>query len=398
MERLFSSCTRLRDILASRCRGIHFEGLQELNLDVSTDEFLSAESGFTYTDLYAMVGNEYTVLWLTPHAAVVRASPDEGGVWREYWDRMDEPFHFCFTADGKRICVLARSSEDLLEIFDVVVRLLVASVVYAVFLQPRRSSRDTALINVASLAYLMEHCQSLEFLALEDLEIDENHCRVLGTYSRPDLEIEMVRCKLTSAATSALAEVLGRNHGPTKLNWCGIDYCVLAHGFHGNSRLKLFIPHLSGNFEVGSRQVLAIADALKENKGLVNLIFYDGLWMSDETWGAICDSLETHPTIKFLHLCETKMDVTTAPAVIKSRIQVLVNMLKVNMSIDTIGSNFQYSEHELFRGSVIPYLETNRLRLRVRAIQKTRPITFRAKLLGRALLSACTDPNNFWIL
>ncbi len=35
---------------------------------------------------------------------------------------------------------------------------------------------------------------------------------------------------------------------------------------------------------------------------------------------------------------------------------------------------------------------------RVIAIQKTRPIAYRAKVLGRALLSLRTDPNRFWML
>jgi hypothetical protein len=61
-----------------------------------------------------------------------------------------------------------------------------------------------------------------------------------------------------------------------------------------------------------------------------------------------------------------------------------------------------YSEplplHELLQRSVNPYLETNRLRPRVRAIQKARPIAYRAKVLGRALLAARTNANSFWIL
>jgi hypothetical protein len=81
-----------------------------------------------------------------------------------------------------------------------------------------------------------------------------------------------------------------------------------------------------------------------------------------------------------------------------SRIQALVNMLKVNMSIHTIKLGDQYYEHQLFKESVIPHLETNRLRLRVRAIQKARPIAYRAKVLGRALLAVRTDPNRFWML
>ena len=42
--------------------------------------------------------------------------------------------------------------------------------------------------------------------------------------------------------------------------------------------------------------------------------------------------------------------------------------------------------------------ETIRLRLRVRAIQNARPMVYRAKVLGRALLAAGTDANRFWML
>jgi hypothetical protein len=76
----------------------------------------------------------------------------------------------------------------------------------------------------------MEHCQSLEALTLEKLDMDEDHCRALGAYSRPDLKIELKHCRITGSGASALAEVLGRNQGPTKLTLCEIDNCVLANG------------------------------------------------------------------------------------------------------------------------------------------------------------------------
>jgi hypothetical protein len=37
-------------------------------------------------------------------------------------------------------------------------------------------------------------------------------------------------------------------------------------------------------------------------------------------------------------------------------------------------------------------------RIRIRSIEKARPIAYRAKVLGRALLSARTDPNRVWVL
>jgi hypothetical protein len=68
------------------------------------------------------------------------------------------------------------------------------------------------------------------------------------------------------------------------------------------------------------------------------------------------------------------------------------------MTIHTIKLNRNYYEHTLFKESVVPYLETNRLRPRLLAIQKTLPHAYRAKVLGRALLAVRTDPNSFWML
>jgi hypothetical protein len=118
--------------------------------------------------------------------------------------------------------------------------------------------------------------------------------------------------------------------------------------------------------------------------------------MSDETLGAVCDSLETHQTLEVLNLrCTGGLAVPALP-VINSRIQALVDTMKTNMSIQTL--NHHLSHHELFRKSVIPYLETNRFRPRLLAIQRTRPIPYRAKVLGRGLLTVRTDPNRFWML
>jgi hypothetical protein len=121
------------------------------------------------------------------------------------------------------------------------------------------------------------------------------------------------------ALKRALAEVLGRNQGPTKLDCCDIDSFVLADRLRGNSslktvnlrvlgqtlwqrslgamrarpglivviwtmffsrmgcaetvawRLKSLRPRISYDDENSNRAVIAIASALKENKGLVDL-------------------------------------------------------------------------------------------------------------------------------
>jgi hypothetical protein len=239
----------------------------------------------------------------------------------------------------------------------------------------------------------MEQCQSLEALTLERITLDENHCRVLGALSRPGLEIEMKFCRITSAAATVLAQVLTRNQGPTKLTCCKIDNFVLTNALRGNSSLKCLEPRFPRS-EGDNRQALAITSALRENKGLVKLdLSYCSL--SDEPWDAVCDSLKTHPTLKVLRLWHIFGE---APAAITSRIQALVDMLRGNTLIHTIDFHFSHHGNELCRGSVAPYPKTNRFWPRLLAIQKIRPIAYRAKVLGRALLVVRTDPNRLSML
>jgi hypothetical protein len=395
MERLFSRCTRYQQIFESRVVHNNPELLWwELNLDVATEEFLSAEKAFTYADLYAMLGNEEdTVAWLTPHASVMRVE----GLVQDFLDLMRRgACQYSFTADGKQVHAVAHSSEALSEIVDVVLRLLAASVVHSVILD--QSISDDVFINAPTLAYLMEQCQSLKLLTLKNVEMDEDHCRVLdGALSRPGLEITLKKCLITDAAATVMAEVLGRNQGPTKLDRCTIDNVVLADGLRGNSRLKSLSPVLSSH-HASQEEVFAIAGALKENKGLVKLnLHYVITAVNDKMWEAVCDSLKTHPTLQVLNLWGYERAPLTASR-LEARIQSLANMLKVNISIHTIHLPRCYSGHELIRESVTPYLTTNRLRLRVRAIQKARQMLYRAKVLGRALLSTRTDANSFWML
>jgi hypothetical protein len=51
---------------------------KELNLDVSTEEFLSADRAFTYADLYAMLGNGNVFVVDTPRLYYVRRRDGAG--------------------------------------------------------------------------------------------------------------------------------------------------------------------------------------------------------------------------------------------------------------------------------------------------------------------------------
>jgi hypothetical protein len=335
-----------------------------------------------------MLCNRKLIAWLTPHAAVV----SEYGRANFRNCHLQDFYFFRVNVNGKEIHALTQSSGAFSEICDVFRRLLLADVREVHELDLRYySHRDETFFDAATLAYLVDQCQSLKALKLEKVALDENHFRVLGDFSKPGLIIELTHCQITGDA-AVLTEVLARNQGPTKLDCCYMDYSVIANGLRGNSRLKSLKPFTFNRN--GHQQVLVIAGALRENKGLAELDLIGFAWMSDEAWNAVCNSLKTHPTLEVLRLGVEYWP----PAVLKSRIQALVDMLKVNMSIHTIPLVECYREHELFRGSVIPYLEMNRLRPRVRAIQKSRPVSYRAKALGRALVAARTDVESLWML
>jgi hypothetical protein len=395
MERLFSpfsANTRYRDSQVDREELRRDPNLlQNRILDVSTEELLSAERAFTYADLYAMLGIGDTVLWFTPDGFIM-PTIGRGGVLSLH---LQSDYKFSFKVNGESMVVLARSYEALLEIVDVVCRLLVAHASEVNHLELRNLGQSNDIVFSAPIfASLAEHCQTLKALTLENITLDEDHCRVLGNFSRPGLEVELKYCRIEGVgANEALVEILGRNQGPTKLDYCDINSFVLVNGLRGNSRLKSLTQYISSDPEFP-----AIARALRENKGLVDLHLWHDIWMSNEAWDAVFDSVKTHPTLRVLSLqpVQARLEPPLSSAQLKSRLQPLVKMLKVNMLIEAIYVHAFYNQHELFRGSIISSLETNWLRPRVRAIQKTRPMAYRAKVLGEALVKVRMFPNSVW--
>jgi hypothetical protein len=91
------------------------------------------------------------------------------------------------------------------------------------------------LFSAASLTYLMEQCQSLKALKLENQSLTKITF-VLGEFSKPGLEIELTECQITGD-TAVLAAVLENNKGPTK-RWVLHGQFRFATGLRGNSRLK----------------------------------------------------------------------------------------------------------------------------------------------------------------
>jgi hypothetical protein len=145
------------------------------------------------------------------------------------------------------------------------------------------------------------------------------------------------------------------------------------------------------------RDLLALADALRENQGLVELNLNCSV-VSKDSLIAICESLKTHPTLEVLDFGSIGPVEHPAEPVVMSRLRVLLDMVKANTLIHTIRLWELYESNGFFRESIVPYLERNRLRSRVCAIQEALPHSFRARVLGRALLAARSDANRFWML
>ena len=210
-----------------------------------------------------------------------------------------------FQCRCKKNFVATSSPEARLEVFGVVGRLLTATSSEVYELDIRNLCRVHQVFDnfgPTCFEYFMEKFQSLY---LAHLEIDEDQIGTLGAISRPCLDIKLAFCRISGASAEALAEVLQRNQGPTELIYCDIDNFILADGLRGNSRLiNLRVLCLSSTNEVGNREVLAITSALRENKGLVNLVIRLDLTMSDESWSGACDSLKTliHSTLQILHV------------------------------------------------------------------------------------------------
>jgi hypothetical protein len=134
-------------------------------------------------------------VWLTPNAYLVR--PDGRAETFSNFV-VEDAIHFRLNVDSKVVVAVALGSEELSEIFNVVLRLLVVSVARSISF--RGWSDTDVVISAPSLAHLMEQCQSLKILSFSLVgPLNSDHCRVLGAYSRPDLQVILINCRLESA-------------------------------------------------------------------------------------------------------------------------------------------------------------------------------------------------------
>jgi hypothetical protein len=126
MEHLFSPCNRLRDLVESRAHLEDYsdlddiDSLQELDLDVSTEEFRSVKDA-TYADLYAMLEKHRYGLVVDTYALIRE-------VGLRHSVGLEDDYIFRCGTDGETIWLVLRGRLDLRCCF----RLLAASAVHSV--------------------------------------------------------------------------------------------------------------------------------------------------------------------------------------------------------------------------------------------------------------------------
>lgn len=292
--------------------------------------------------------------------------------------------------------------------FDLLVRLLVNSSEHIFHVFISGPLKEPAAMSGPSLARLFQESSrdnsKLRKVILKGMILNEEHVRALATVSHPDMQVTLGHCNLSDddACRDAFIECLQSDRGPTTLDDCRMNGRVLAAAITGNSRVtSLKLPGLLRTFDAGMD---VFSRALATNRGLIelNLRFIP---ISNENWTILFQSLRGHPTLTKLNLGMTSPardddgnTILTFHEKVR-RTGAVAQMMKENTVLHDVDLTQDECNQRIYAESILPRLETNLYRPRVRAIKKA-AISLRRPLLGRALQSESvrTKANLLWML
>jgi hypothetical protein len=236
------------------------------------------------------------------------------------------------------------------------------------------------LSGAALSLFFQESRDDLRKVVLSWMALSEDQCLALGTMSRLDVELDIRDCSLVDgAAELAFQECLQSGRGPVNLEMCRSDSRV--------ARLK---PRVSSRTNDADMAILI--RALANNTGLVEVkLQYRPI--SDDNWSILCESLKAHPTLTSLDLSNTRPRSPVGVTIDEQktrRTRVLVEMMQQNTVLHTIHLSERERDEQIYTEEIHPYLETNRYRPRVLAVNE--------QVLGRAVYSVRSNPNLVWML
>jgi hypothetical protein len=280
-----------------------------------------------------------------------------------------------------------------LYVCDILLQLLTTCESRTIMLAADYASNDFPVSGLALSHFLMHSNRTLKVLRVNSLRLDACHCHAIDTSTRMDLQIDLNEdVEVTDLGENILLESIRQNRGPTGLHSVDLVGHRLADALRGNSRVTSFSPYDSND-----ETALALFQALAENEGIVK--FDDSqVTISDENWDALWQSVSCHPKLEIIKMSTSEL--RGIPDAEKTRrTQSIVDALRVNTVLHTIGSQSNDWDFGIMDNMVRPRLLVNRYRPRVAAIAEERG-TWQRKLLGRALASVSCNPslNPIWMM
>jgi hypothetical protein len=383
MEVLFRPTTRFRDSHRNRGADHLLEEIELLQALAPQDVLATI---ITW-DNYCLFVGVNKIVWMAPNVYVCS----------HFMHNMDDPNVLALGGIGAGTRLLVHvtrgtASSAATATCDFAVRLLATCELRNIYIRGP-NTMGTLPISGAGLSHIFEETRdNLRKLSLSHMILNEDQCLALATMSRLDVVLAIRYCTLADDAAGAFVECLQSDRGPVELINCEIDSQVLASGLAGNSRVTRLAPYFD--------EMAVLFAALANNSGLLELDL-DRCTMSEEDWKILCESLRTHPTLTGLDLRNTSpRSPAGAPIRLSDeqkahRTRSLAEMVQRNSILHTICYN--EIDQQIYRESILPYLETNLYRSRVTAVRKTSERPFREKVLGRALYCVTSHPNLVWM-
>jgi hypothetical protein len=279
-----------------------------------------------------------------------------------------------------------------LYVCDILLQLLTTCESRTIMLAADYASNDFPVSGLALSHFLMHSNRTLKVLRVNSLRLDACHCHAIDTSTRMDLQIDLNEdVEVTDLGENILLESIRQNRGPTGLHSVDLVGHRLADALRGNSRVTSFSPYDSND-----ETALALFQALAENEGLVKFDLCQ-FTISDENWDTLRQSVSRNSKLEILNLSDIGQGLAGVEKT--RRTQAIIDALRVNTVLHTIGSQSNDWDFEIMDNMVRPRLLVNRYRPRVAAIAEERG-TWQRKLLGRALASVSCNPslNPIWMM
>jgi hypothetical protein len=394
LESLFRPSTRFR---GGRKTGLaqNFTEVEFLP-HLTTEEILA--TGITWDGFRRFVHDK--LVWMTPDAYIISSEHRFGGLYPVAVEvgAKDNSAGMCVRVRPGTATTQAASATC-----NFLIRLLAISEKRAVYM--KGSSRPLLPIPGPALSHLFEHSQeNLREVTLRDMILNEEHILVLASAPLQEVKFVLRGCRFSDdeGCRNAFRHWLQSGGGPTELHRCVIDSGVLADAMRGYSRLGKVLLSPKRASTSDDTEMSLIVSALAGNKGLTD---FDAFWyaISDENWSNLCHSLKNHPTLTKLDLACTGPKNPDGKRVFSeeqktNRTLALAVMMQTNTVLHTIRLFPGEFDVRIFTESIQPRLETNLYRPRILAVKKeVEDISFRQKVLSRALSRVNSNPNLVWM-